>query len=127
MFSYHMRHPNSSDLMLNINGPKSIVIPNDWCEKEENVAKCICQRQHDVQIVDIGQVMDEVMPNETHADAAEDSLALTVDWWTEGVVLLIISAVGIIGNLLSFVKLFISFDHQAIFSQFWFSQTRGLI
>ena len=98
MLSYHLMHPNSNDLMLTINGPKSIVIPNDWCEKENNVAICICQHQNDVQIIDIGQVTNEDMQNGTHT-GSEDSLANVVDWWIEGVVLLIICGVGIIGAL----------------------------
>ena len=83
----------------------SIQFPRDWCDKPRDLGSCMCEEQHDVLITDIshaGEVIDS--DNYTLLDS-EDDLARLVDWWTEGVVLPSICAIGILG------KFFTSIPH----------------
>ena len=76
----------------------SIQFPRDWCDKPRDLGSCMCEEQHDVLVTDIshaGEVIDS--DNETLQDA-EDDPARLVDWWTEGVVLPSICAIGILGK-----------------------------
>ena len=79
----------------------SIQFPRDWCDKPRDLGSCMCEEQHDVLVTDIshaGEVIDS--DNDTLQDA-EDDLARLVDWWTEGVVLPSICAIGILGKIFS--------------------------
>ena len=100
MYHGHLFSRNTSELTVSMNGPKSLVLPTEWCDKERGNTHCICEYQHDVQIIDIGDVGEFEASNSTFA-TADDNLAATVDWWTEGVVLPIICGVGIIGDIIS--------------------------
>ena len=87
-------------LVLHASSLSSIQFPRDWCDMSRDLASCMCEDQRDVLITDISGAGDAINSfNDTQEDT-EGDLARMVDWWTEGVVLPIICAVGILGKFL---------------------------
>ena len=64
-----------------------LFIPSDWCEKMKDHTICMCDDKHDTVVSDINDL------------GLTSDLALTVDYYTEGVILPIKCAVGICGKI----------------------------
>jgi len=70
-----------------------LYVPSEWCEKMKDRTMCMCDDKHDTVVSDINDV------------GLTSELALDVDYYTEGVLLPVICAVGIFGNIASILVL----------------------
>ena len=64
-----------------------LYLPSEWCEKMKDSTMCMCDNKYDTVVSDINDV------------GLTSDLALDVDYYTEGVLLPIICAVGICGKI----------------------------
>ena len=86
-----LRHQPVKSPLMNFSQPTlvdgQLYVPSEWCEKMKDRTMCMCDDKHDTVVSDINDV------------GLTSDLALLVDYYTEGVLLPIICAVGICGKI----------------------------
>ena len=63
-----------------------LVMPEEWCEEMRELTECMCDKKY----ATVASYVDD--------RGFSSDLAMSVDWWTEGLVLPVICLVGILGE-----------------------------